>query len=380
MMLRLLFWISLAGLFYIYAGYPLLVGLLSMLFSRPVRKAPCTCRFSVVMSVYNESSHLPCKIDGLLSSQANDRLKEIIVASDGSTDSTAEIAHTWKDPRIRYLDFKQRRGKAAVINDVIPLCASDLIVLTDARQDIDPQAFDALISNFADDTVGVVSGELVFQQDCHASPTAQGASDYWSFEKNIRRCESLWASVPGATGALYALRKAAYRPIPSLTILDDVAIPMLVVEQGYRCVFEESARAYDYPSVSSHQEMMRKRRTLAGILQLCLLYPRWLLPWVNPIWFQFVSHKIGRMFSPFLLGLLLLVSLRLAATAPFYRVVVALQLVFYGIAGLGGLLRRMHTRVRLIAWPWAFLVLNGAAGLAWFDALTGRWQGMWDKK
>jgi len=144
----------------------------------------------------------------------------------------------------------------------------------------------------------VVSGALVYES---AEGGAQkGAESYWGYEKFIRRCESRFWAVPGATGALYAIRKELCRPIPENTLVDDVLIPMRAVLDGFRCLFEPSARAFDLPSAHFDQEGIRKRRTLAGIWQICSIEPKILWVSSNPIWFQWISHKYLRLFTPFL--------------------------------------------------------------------------------
>ena len=185
-------------------------------------------------------------------------------------------------------------------------------------------------------------------------------------------------SVPGATGALYALRKNLFRPISDKAILDDVAIPLLIAQQGYRCVFEEKAFVYDEPSLSFERESVRKRRTIAGNAQLMTLYPEWFLPGRNPLWFSFVSHKILRLFSPFLLLGMLVLNVFLL-DHPFFIWVMALQVVAYGLVVLGWALERKQIRCSLVGIPYMFFMLNMAICLALSDALAGRYEVRWEK-
>src|SRR6185369_4994012 len=278
--------ISLAGLAYIYAGYPALMWLLARAFGRAVNKQTGTAPFSVVIAAYNDAAVLRRKLDSIFASHHAARIREVIIASDGSTDETAAVVQSFGDPRIRFLDFEDRRGKPAVLNDTVPQCSSDIVILTDARQELHPAALGELAANFADETVGVVSGELVFRENNAGTTASQGIGFYWTYEKFIRKNESRFRSVPGATGALYAIRKRLFQPIDAHTLLDDVAIPMQAVMQQSRCIFEPQAIAYDVPSQSPRQETIRKRRTIAGNAQLVALRPEWLLPWRNPIWLQ----------------------------------------------------------------------------------------------
>ena len=377
---KLIFWLSAFGLFYIYLGYPLLIWLLARVCPRPVKKGECSDAVSVVISAYNEEAVIARKLQNLLSLQDSARIRQILVGSDGSSDRTAAIARSVQDPRVRVVEFTERRGKASVLNDLIPQCSSAIVVLTDARQEIHPEALGALLANFADPSVGVVSGELVFLREQGASVAEEGLGTYWSYEKFIRKSESCFASVPGATGALYAIRKELFRPVPPATVLDDVAIPMQAVVRGARCVFEGAALVFDRASRTPDQEAIRKRRTLAGNVQLLGLYPGWLLPWRNPVWLQFVSHKVARLLSPFFMILLLAANLALiAGGASDFLVFLVLQAAFY-LASLAGWATGSARRAcKAVGLPAMFVALNWVTLLGVCDGLRGRPRPAWPR-
>ena len=372
MIVQWAFFLCGAGLFYIYVGYPAVLYVLSRLSPRPVRKAPWPGQCSVVIAAYNEAARLPGKIENITASSAAGQIAEIVIASDGSDDDTAAVVRGIADPRIRLVEFSDRRGKAAVLNDVVPQCRSDVVVFTDARQDIAPGALAGLLSDFSDEQVGVVSGELVFRGEA-ATAASKGIGFYWRYEKYIRRNESRFGSVPGATGAFYAIRRKLFRPIHEDSLLDDVAIPMQAVMQGSRCVFEEQAVVFDLPSSSVAEENIRKRRTIAGNAQLIRLYPCWLLPWRNPIWFQYVSHKLGRLLSPFFLAGALAASLILFRD-PLYAIALAGQVVLYGMAMIGWLFS-----IRWCGIATVFVLLNLTTLRALADAAAGRFNVKWER-
>ena len=369
----ILFWFCAALLFYIYFGYPLLVWMLGRFFPHRPQAAPYMGTFSVVIVAHNEAGRLPQKIKSILQSSGIERMKELIVASDGSTDSTIETLRSIQDDRIRVVDFKEQRGKPAVLSNVLPTCATDIIVLTDARQECHPDALQKILANFSDERVGVVSGELVFR-DSQTNAVSQGIDFYWRYEKFIRKSESRFRSVPGATGALYAIRQNLLRPIPSVTLLDDVAIPMQAVAQGYRCILEDGAYVYDEPSYRSEQEALRKRRTIAGNAQLAILFPAWLLPWGNPIWLEFISHKLLRLASPFLLVGLGFSSVWLSGKQ-FFLVALAILGLFYGLA-----IMPLKSSNRIMNAARAFVSLNAVTILALCDAARGRFNVKWRKQ
>ena len=373
---EILFWLSLGGLTYIYIGYPMVMRWLARRFPRQHRKAPVDQSVSIVVVAYDEAENLDRKIRSLLESTHAPKICEILVASDGSTDHTPAVVESCNDPRVRLIQFEERRGKPAVLNEVIPQCLGDIVVLTDARQVLTTESLAELTANLADETVGAVSGELVFRSSEDTTTASNGVGVYWRYEKSIRKCESRFRSVPGATGALYAIRKSLFRPIPTQTILDDVVIPMQIVERGYRCVFEPNGVAYDNPSKCTQQEAIRKRRTIAGSVQLVVNQPRWLLPWKNPIWFEFVSHKISRLFSPFLL-LTVAIANCLLAGHPVYLVLLAVHVDFYLAALTGWTYQNLGRRSVCFGMPLMFLMMNGATLLALWDALRSKYHVAW---
>ncbi len=374
----LIFWLSLALLAYIYAGYPLLVWLLGRVRPLDLRREPFTGRISVVIAGYNEGGRLARKLESLLASDCASQIEEVLIGSDGSDDNTAEVIAAYGDPRVRLEAFAERRGKPAVLNDLVPQCQTELVMLMDARQALDPSALSRLAACFADERVGVVSGELVFRSENADSTAAEGIGAYWKYEKFIRKSESRFRSVPGATGALYAIRKSLFRPIPEQTLLDDVVIPMQAIEQGYRCLIEPGAIAYDTPSQSTQQESVRKRRTIAGAAQLIINQPRWLLPWKNPIWIEFISHKIARLCSPALLLIAAGTNIALAGQ-PLYCFMLTLQFSFYTAAGVGYLFQRQGKKSSLFGLPLMFVSLNTTTTGALWDALRGRFRATWQR-
>jgi len=382
------FWVSLLGLLYIYAGYPFLVLGLAKLFpmscssSSPNDLNPDDpeCQVSIVIASSDDGRVLHAKLIDLLNSAQARFIREVLVGSDGSTDDTGRLMREINDDRICLFEFPTRRGKPAVLNDLVPQCRSEIIVLCDARQRLSDQAIPSLLSGFSDSKVGVVSGELVFQTDVNGDSTAaRGIGAYWRYEKSIRRSESRFRGVPGATGALYAIRKSLFQPIPDSTLLDDVVIPMNAIVKGYHCLLDSRAIVWDAASDSLSRESMRKRRTIAGAAQLIVNHPAWLLPWKNPIWTEFVSHKLLRLVSPFLLLIVLVTNYQLAATSLFYGGLQILQAVFYYGAFAGWMCQRLGRPSAVFGVQLAFMVLNLTTLAALWDAVRGRFRVTWQR-
>jgi hypothetical protein len=172
------------------------------------------------------------------------------------------------------------------------------------------------------------------------STVRDGVGAYWRYEKWLRARESAIDSTLGATGAIYALRRACWHPLPDGTILDDVLAPMRAVLDGWRVVFEPAARAFDVTAPNAVVESRRKTRTLAGNYQLVALEPRLLVPGVNRVWLQYVSHKIGRLLVPWALFAVLVATVMLAGSSPIYMLAAVAQALFYGMALYGAYLER----------------------------------------
>jgi cellulose synthase/poly-beta-1,6-N-acetylglucosamine synthase-like glycosyltransferase len=320
------------------------------------------------MAVCNEEQYLARKLTGLAQLDYPKDQLEVIVVSDGSTDSTNAILESWNAPERRIVVLPRHCGKATALNHGVVEARGEIVVFTDARQMMAPEAVKNLVADFADPAVGCVSGELIITGNPNTGP-AQGMGIYWKLEKKIRYWEGLVGSVVGATGAFYAIRKALFVPLPKETILDDVYIPLQIVRQGQRVVFEPLALASDDFAPSAKQEFRRKVRTLVGNYQLLKLV-RWVLTRSNPVRFQFVCHKLLRLFVPLALIGLLVSALWLRSS--FYEVSFLLQVSFYLLATLSAFRVQSGVLSRLSNISFAFIVVNAAAAVALFYFVTGR--------
>ena len=344
---------------YTYAGYPLLVRRLARRRGRPVAPVvpgPARPAVAIVVVAHDEAQRIGAKVASCLAQDyPADRLR-IVVASDGSTDATLERAIAAGGDRVTPIAFGCRRGKAACLNDVVPACPEEIVVLTDVRQPLSPDAVSRLVEALGDPTVGAAGGELVFRTG-EDGGFGEGMDAYWRYEIAIRRAESALHSCVGLSGALYAIRRRLFRPIPPDTVLDDVLIPMQVVAAGHRAVLVERAHAYDRPSDELAQERVRKTRTLAGNFQLLAAHPWLLSPSRNPVLFQFVSHKVLRLVVPAALAAMLASSAVLAHGSAGWTVVALLQLAGYAVPLLGRL-SPAFGRLRIVRAATAFVALN----------------------
>ena len=364
--MTVLFWISALIAGYVYVGYPCLLAVWARIADRRPRAIPFTDgnwpSIAIVIAARNEAHRLPARVANLLQ-QDYPGPREIVVVSDGSTDNPGAALAAF-GPAVRLIEVAAG-GKPLALNAGVAASTAEVLVFADARQRFAPGSLTALVSNLSDPSVGGATGELVLDCEQQDSDTTvgEGIGLYWKYEKSMRRNESRIWSTLGATGAIYALRRACWTPLPAATLLDDVLEPMRAVLAGCRIVFEERAIAYDRASVDAAAESRRKTRTLAGNYQILAQEPRLLLPFVNPVWLQYVSHKVGRLIVPWALLGLFVGSLALAPANVLAALVLAAQGVFYGLA-IAGAMFEARERFARIAFTFVMMNFSAIAGLA----------------
>lgn len=368
--MTILFVLSLFVVAYTFIFYPLLIVFIGKVRPAPVLKTEELKEITILVVVYNEEDKIEKKIQNCLSCNYPADKISILFASDGSTDGTVKTIDNYGDPRIKAINFPERRGKAACLNDAIKQIKTEYIILTDSRQTFDESALIELTRNLNDDSVGAVSGELIFAKEGE-NTFSQSVDAYWRYEKFVRNAESQMGSVIGVTGAIYALKKSCFRAIPTVTVLDDVLIPMQVVMQGKRVLFESKAIAYDIPSSDPVREKKRKIRTLAGNIQLLALEPALLNPFKNRAVLQLVSHKLLRLLVPYFLMLLMLSNIILAFDSFVFALILFGQAIFYllPLVGKNPNVKFMSIGVKISS---AFLNMNWYAVLAMVEYFSNK--------
>jgi cellulose synthase/poly-beta-1,6-N-acetylglucosamine synthase-like glycosyltransferase len=372
--IEVFFWTCFVAVVYVYAGYPLLLWAMAGLFPKPVKKAQVSPSVSLLVAAYNEADVIEAKIRNGLALDYPPEQLEIVVASDGSSDATAELAQRLADGRrVRVLAYPVNRGKLAVLNDSVPQLRGEIVAFSDASSMLAPDAIRTLVESFADTAVGGVSGIYrVLKKD----EAQLGASEdlYWKYETFLKVKEAALGSILGGHGSLYAVRRSAYPYPPLGTINDDYVIPIRIVQKGYRMAYEPRSIAYE----EAHEMggFSRRVRIMTGnVKQLSELKalawpPRWL-----ELWF-FLSHKVGRLSVPvFLIGMLSANLLLLRE--PLYVWLAGLQALFYGLALAGAV---WNLRPRILRLPFYFSMINVAACFGVFFALTGPQRLEWKRE
>ena len=357
LILAMILAISAAVAVYILVLYPLLLSL------RLDRRKPAVRKdlefqpsVSVILAVYNGAEFLRQKLDSLLALHYPQDRVEILVVSDGSTDRTEEIARSYQDRGVRTL-LRPHAGKAAALNAALEQADGELLFFSDVRQPLDPEALRQLAANFADPSVGAVSGQMRLLPGIDGEQQAMDL--YWRYELWVRSHHSAIDSLFNTTGCIYALRRELATALPADTLSDDAILPLTAFRRNYRVIYEPEAVAYDYPAIPG-SEFRRRWRNLAGLWQVHARMP-WLFSSSNRMRRHFLPHKFGRLVLPWALLAFLAASLALPSSG--WRTVLwsaeaglaAAALVDRWIPAPLKILRRISSPVR------AFLLMNVAA-------------------
>ncbi len=372
---RGLFWGSVLSVAYVYAAFPLMLALRALVRPRPVLAGEVTPSVTLLIAAYNEEAVIGDKIENSLAlDYPRDRLA-VVVVSDGSSDTTDNIASRYAAEGVRLLALP-RSGKAAALNQALPSIGGDIVVFSDANSTFERHAIRHLVAPFADASVGGVAGNQVYV----AGSSGTGERWYWSFDRWLKQMESRAGSTIAATGAIYAIRRSLFRPIPP-GVNDDFVTSTRVIEAGYRLVFASQAIAYEEVAPSIRMEFQRKVRLMSRALRSEMAVRNLL----NPARFgfyavQLASHKTLRRFTFVPLGIMAGVSPLLWRYGSIYRAATVAQAVSYALAAMGLLGRpRRLAGSRVTSLPAYVVMANTAAAFAAWNVVRGRRIDRWEK-
>ncbi|HWP99051.1 MAG TPA: glycosyltransferase family 2 protein [Vicinamibacterales bacterium] len=371
-----LFWLSLAVIAYIYAGYPLLVWLLGRLRRMTVRKTDFEPFVSILIAAHDEEAAIAQTIQNKLDlDYPRDRL-EIIVVSDASTDRTDEIARSFAPRGVVVLRQEPRNGKSAALNLAVERARGEILVFADANSVYERQALRHLVANFADPAVGYVTGTLAYVSSAR-SMTGEGCGLYMKYENFVRRSETRVGSVVGVNGGVDAMRRSLYRRL-SPDDLPDLVLPLYVVQCGYRVIFEPAALLAEKPlSAPGDEYRMRVRVALRALWTVAEM--RGILDVRRHGFYavQVFSHKVLRYTAFVFMATLYGTSLWLAQASPVYAAAVVLQTAAILLAAAGFCAARNGSPGRLLAVPYYFALVNFAALHACWRFLNGNRARTW---
>ncbi|HEY7291829.1 MAG TPA: glycosyltransferase family 2 protein [Vicinamibacterales bacterium] len=306
------FWISIGLLFYTYVAYPLallVVGSVGQLLSdarfglaRRTRRAgrgDVRPRVSIVFAAHDEAAVIAQKMANCARlDYPADRI-DILVGCDGCSDGTAALARAAAPDNATVYEFMERSGKPAVLNRLVPLATGEIVVFCDANTDLEADAIHALVRHFAQPGVGCVCGELRLRA---SGGRADGERLYWRFETMLKFFESRLNMLVGANGALFAIRRSLFRPLPQDGIVDDFLIALNVRAAGSRVVYDPEAVAREDVAPDARQEFRRRVRIGAGNFHALRHTWRLLSPTAGSVALALWSHKICRWIAPLALA------------------------------------------------------------------------------
>jgi cellulose synthase/poly-beta-1,6-N-acetylglucosamine synthase-like glycosyltransferase len=343
--LKALFWSSLGLLAWTHAGYPLAAAALARLRPRGIAKEDVEPTVSVIVAAHDEEAVIGNRIENLLALEYPAGKLEIVVASDGSTDRTDEIAEAAGAHVIR----NPRGGKVAAQNRAVRETTGEILAFSDANATWAPDAMSKLVRNFADPDVAYVCGRL--QLEAPDGTNKEGA--YWRYELWLRESESRLGSVTGGNGAIYAVRRADYVEVDP-RFGHDLALPYLMVQRGRRAVYEPEAAASEKPTPTIETEYRRKVRMFEHCWLIALRGR--MLRGLPPLYLaQMLSHRVLRYGSGVLHLVLLPASVALWPAGWLYRAALLAQLAFLGLAATRPGLARYYM---LVTWATVVALWN----------------------
>ena len=383
------FWLLLALILYTYVGYPVLL-FLSYAFLQAARDLRFMAKFrdrrrreltpeelpsvSFIVPAHNEESCLRQKIANVREMDFPPAKLEVVFVSDGSTDRTNEIlAGLDGDALFRVILLPVRSGKPTALNAAVARSQNQILVFSDTSTLYARDALRKLVRHFADPRVGVVCGTVRL---LGSSESQQTEGLYWRYESMLRIMEGRLGATLAASGAIYALRRECYQPLPAHTILDDFVIPMTARKLGYESHFDPEAVATEFSAATVGREFTRRVRIAMGSFRALGELARVPLPVAALV--ALFSHKLLRWVLPFLL-LGALVTSALLWEKPLYRVVFLAQLLFYLWAALGFLFRNRLQRVRYALAGYFLLAMNLAFLVGFVRFLIGRKGATWQR-
>lgn len=319
---------------YSYGIYPIALGVFARFFGNAWYQADERPTLSIVVSAFNESAVIEQKVRNALAADYPANAIDVVVASDGSTDDTTEIVRAIRDDRVSAYAFP-RQGKTACLNDVMPHLRGEIVVFTDANSMFPSELLQRLARNFADPSVGLVTGWTRYVHDDNRRDD-EAIGMYAGLERRIKILESQIDSCVGADGAVFGMRRHLYRPLANEDI-NDFVIPLDVIRQGKRVVLDPEVFCVEPSAPSTFVGEYRRQvrvttRTLRAIRTNANFLNLFRYPWFG---FFLWSHKVLRFLAPAFFAAVFLSNLFLLGRSPIYAATLCVQLALMIIAALG---------------------------------------------
>jgi cellulose synthase/poly-beta-1,6-N-acetylglucosamine synthase-like glycosyltransferase len=369
--LEIVFWASLGALAWTHIGYPAAIAALARLRPRPPRRAPILPVVTLIVPAHNEEDVIERKLENVLQLDYPADQLEVVVASDDSVDATHDIVAGFEPRGVRLIRC-ERGGKVAAQDRAVRESAGEIVAFGDANVEWDTDALRELVAPFADPAVGMACGQVRL---VNPSGGTNQEGVYWRYEMWLRARESLVHSMTGSNGAIYAVRRDAYREVDP-RFGHDLSFPYLMVQNGYRAVYEPRAHATENMTTDIEDEFRRKVRMFEHAW-LMLFRGRMFRLRVGPVyWVELVSHRLLRYWSGPLHVVLLASSALLASTGTVYAVALGIQLAGLALVGISILARGRIRALRILHY---YLLVTLATVIALGGYLRRGVPATWDK-
>jgi len=374
---QIFFWACVGLLAYVYVGYPVLVYLVSLIFAKNIKRGEIEPHVTVLITAFNEEAAIREKLENTLRIDYPADNLEILVASDGSTDRTDEIVAEFADRGVKLFRQEGRVGKTATQNNAVQVATGEIVLFSDATTTYRADVFRTILPGFADESVGCVAGRLIYVDE-QSTAVGQGARSYWSYETFLKMAESRACSLIGASGCLYAVRKAAYEPMYP-EACSDFLICTTIYRKGLRSVFAPEAVCFEQTNLRAADELKMRVRVISQTFTDLWRNRDMLNPLKSGFFaVELISHKALRYAVPFILLAFLLTSLVLAGSSTFYGVALIAHILFYSLAFVGWVLERAGKRLTVLAIPLYFVLANVASILGFYKFLKGEKYARWE--
>lgn len=374
---QIVFWSSLAALFYVYVGYPFLVFFVSRLFPKKIKRSEFLPKVTVLITAYNEEKAIRAKISNTFEIDYPTEKLEILVASDASSDKTDEIVKEFANQGVRLFRQEGRKGKTYTQNKAVEQSTGEIILFSDATTEYQPNVLHEILPNFADETIGCVAGKLIYL-DNSQSNVGKGAQSYWNYETFLKEAESRACSLIGASGCLYAVRKSAYREMYPQAC-SDFLICTLIYEQGLRSIYEPNAVCFEDTNNQTGKELKMRVRVISQTFTDLWRNRKMMNPLKSGFYaVELISHKVLRYAVPLFLVFLFIANAFLMFHSIFFQVAFLVQSAFYLLALIGWLLEKSGAKIGAFAIPHYFVLANFASVLGFYKFLRGETYTTWE--
>ncbi len=384
--LQLLFWLCVVGVFHSYVLFPFILGQLAegkkqndIIFSNQ-SDLP---HVHILFSVYNGERLIQQKMMSMLDCNYPSSKIHFWIGSDASTDKTNELLSSFasKFSNIHFYTLNKRQGKGPVINflfeELDAKCKTDdVILLTDASVIFNANTILNMVKHFSNPEIGLVGANILNGSVLNDGISYQEKA-YFEREITMKHQEGLvWGASMGAFGACYAIRKKLFSPIPNYFLVDDFYISMKVIEKGYKAIYEIDATCFlDVPN-DTFTELNRKIRISAGNFQNLKVFSQLLFKW-NGISFSFFSHKVLRWYTPFFILISFFSAFCLIQYHEFYRYIFAFQLLMFFTPLINYSFQKVGVHVKTLKFAAHFYSMNFGVLLGFIKYIKGVKSNTW---